>query len=211
MASYNSLVVSLSFLILVPVCSPSSPQPTQFDTLSSYHQGDNNLVRASCVHTLYPAVCLHTLSAYRGPTSTPYDVARAALKVSLTRARSLTVLLSSKSHSHRPTSKKERAALRDCTEMISSTVDELSGALNELKQLGNIGVGREAFGWAMSNAETWVSAALTDEDTCLEGFNEGGVARGDVIRKKIRNVAKVTSNALYMINKLDKSKNKVRV
>ncbi|KAI4377038.1 hypothetical protein MLD38_014732 [Melastoma candidum] len=95
--------------------------------------------------------------------------------------------------------------------MIASTVDELSGALDELKRLGKVGAGREAFGWAMSNAETWVSAALTDEDTCLEGFGEGGVAKGDVIRKKVKNVAKATSNALYMINKLDKSRGKVRV
>ncbi|KAI4377039.1 hypothetical protein MLD38_014732 [Melastoma candidum] len=206
MAPYN-LVLSLFFFLLLPLCSPSSPQ---INTLPSDHQG-NNLVRASCIHARYPAVCLRTLSAYRGPTSTPYEVARAALKVSLARAHSLTLLLSSKSLSHRPTSKKESAAFRDCAEMIASTVDELSGALDELKRLGKVGAGREAFGWAMSNAETWVSAALTDEDTCLEGFGEGGVAKGDVIRKKVKNVAKATSNALYMINKLDKSRGKVRV
>lgn len=55
----------------------------------------------------------------------------------------------------------------------------------------------------MGNAKTWVSAALTNEYTCLDGFKE---VEGEVkldVKKRISKVAKVTSNALFFINRLD--------
>lgn len=89
--------------------------------------------------------------------------------------------------------------MSDCVSQMSDSVDELSRTLSELKHLRR---GIE-FKWQMSNVETWVSAALTNEDTCLDGFKEiDGKVRSDV-RRKITNVARVTSNALYLINLMD--------
>lgn len=103
-------------------------------------------------------------------------------------------------------SKRERAALSDCVDQMAESVDELSETLGELKHLRE-----ETFEFQMSNAQTWVSAALTDEDTCLDGF-EGvdGRVKSDV-KGKITNVAKVTSNALYMINRLGQSRGRHRL
>ncbi|KAI8030579.1 hypothetical protein LOK49_LG01G01327 [Camellia lanceoleosa] len=56
------------------------------------------------------------------------------------------------------------------------------------------------FLWHMSNVETWVSAALTDENTCLDGFS-GRALDGNVkasIKARVTNVAQVTSNALAL-------------
>lgn len=69
-------------------------------------------------------------------------------------------------------------------------------------ELQGLKKGGEAFRWHLSNAETWVSAALTNEDTCLDGFQGvDGVVKADV-RRKISRVARVTSNALSLINRL---------
>jgi hypothetical protein len=62
----------------------------------------------------------------------------------------------------------------------------------------------ETFRWQMSNALTWVSAALTDGDTCLDGN-----VRPDV-KKRVTDLARVTSNALYMINRVGNGKFKSR-
>lgn len=94
--------------------------------------------------------------------------------------------------------KREKGAVKDCATQLSDSVDDLRKTLGELKKLR-----RGTFKWQMSNAETWVSAALTNEDTCLDGFKEiEGKVRSDV-KRKVTNVAKVTSNALYLINRLD--------
>ncbi|GAV70953.1 PMEI domain-containing protein [Cephalotus follicularis] len=170
------------------------------------HNEPQDLVRSSCVHASYPNICMRTLSSYPGPPKNPRDLALAAVKVSLSHANGVSRYLTTQATaSLKGKSKRERAALTDCVDQISDSVDELSKSLNELTHLRG-----ETFRWQLSNAETWVSAALTNEDTCLDGFqNVDGQVKDDV-KKKINNVVKVTSNALYMINQLDESRGKPR-
>ncbi|KAE8700356.1 hypothetical protein F3Y22_tig00110557pilonHSYRG00263 [Hibiscus syriacus] len=171
-------------------------------TATSKPGESNDLIRSSCVHASYPSLCFRTLSSYSGPADTPRDLAQAAVKVSLSRARKVSTYLTTRVTGK---SKRERVALSDCVDQISETMDELSKTLQELKHLRG-----ETFGFQMSNAQTWVSAALTNEDTCLDGF-EGvdGNVKSD-LKKKITNVAKVSSNALYMINRLNESRGRHR-
>ncbi|KAL5786536.1 hypothetical protein ACOSQ2_008928 [Xanthoceras sorbifolium] len=171
---------------------------------TSSHDEPEDLVHSSCAHANYPSICLRTLSSYKGAARTPRDLAQAAVKVSLSRASKVSQYLTQISSSVNK-GKRERMALSDCVEQVSDSVEELKKTLSELNHLRG-----ETFRWQMSNAETWVSAALTNEDTCLDGF-EGvdGKAKRDV-KKKITNVARVTSNALYMINRLDESRDRPR-
>ncbi|KAJ1439961.1 Pectinesterase inhibitor domain [Sesbania bispinosa] len=152
-----------------------------------------DLVRSSCVHARYPRLCLRTLSNYAGPANSTLDVARAALRVSLAHARRASKYLraSKGGASSSSLSKRQRAALSDCVEQVSDSVEELRKSLEELQHLRP-----ETFRWQMSNAMTWVSAALTDGDTCLDGN-----VRPDV-KRRVTDLARVTSNALYMINRL---------
>uniref|UniRef100_A0A5B7C0H6 Pectinesterase inhibitor domain-containing protein n=1 Tax=Davidia involucrata TaxID=16924 RepID=A0A5B7C0H6_DAVIN len=180
---------SLFFLLFLSLSSQ-----LQYAAASASAKKTDDLVRSSCVHASYPNICLRTLSSYVGPAKTPRDVAQAAVKVSICRARKVSGYLAGLGSG---SSKRERAALVDCVDQIADSVDELSDTLSELKHLR-----RGTFRWQMSNAETWVSAALTNEETCLDGYREvDGKVRSDV-KRKIRNVARVTSNALYLINRL---------
>ncbi|XP_039686438.1 pectinesterase inhibitor 3 [Medicago truncatula] len=149
-----------------------------------------DLVHSSCIHSRYPKLCLRTLSNYTGPTKSPLDIAQAALHISLAHAKRVSKYLrSSKSEAHGSNSslsKRQQAGLSDCKEQIADSVDELGRSLEELQ---------------MSNALTWVSAALTDGDTCLDGN-----VRADV-KKRVSDVARVTSNALYLINRVGQSWN----
>ncbi|XP_047336955.1 pectinesterase inhibitor 3 [Impatiens glandulifera] len=156
-----------------------------------------DLVLTSCVHASFPQICIHTLSSYTGSTTTPRDLAQAAVRVSLGRARKVQTYLGTL----KSQSKREQSALVDCLEQVGDSVDDLSKTLSELQHLRP-----GTFRWQMSNAQTWVSAALTNEDTCLDGFKEmETTVRVDVKRKMI-NVARVTSNALYLINRLDQTR-----
>lgn len=57
--------------------------------------------------------------------------------------------------------------------------------------------------WHLSNVQTWVSAALTDTNTCLDSLshNAGPTVR-TAVRKRVVEVAQVTSNALALVNRL---------
>ncbi|XP_061350504.1 pectinesterase inhibitor 3-like [Gastrolobium bilobum] len=167
--------------------------------LAHDHDEPQDLVRSSCVHARYPRLCIRTLSNYAGPTNTSLDVARAALRVSLAHALRASKYLKSYSGPKSTAdiiTKRQRVALSDCAEQISDSVDELRKSLEELQHLRP-----ETFRWQMSNAQTWVSAALTDGDTCLDGFSGEGKVRRD-LKRRVTDVARVTSNALYMINRL---------
>lgn len=50
--------------------------------------------------------------------------------------------------------------------------------------------------------ETWVSAALTDETTCMDGFAGKGMDGKikESVRAQVVAVARVTSNALALVN-----------
>nr|GLL23350.1 21 kDa protein [Ipomoea trifida] len=188
----------LQTLILFHTLVAGAKHPRHVSSSSS--AGD--LVRKSCVNASFPGICYRTLSEYAGAGAmrTPRDLAQAALGVSLHRAGKASLLL----RRLKARSRREKAAVSDCLEQMGDTVDELSRSVAELKHLRR-GI---AFQWQMSNVETWVSAALTNEDTCLDGFKEVEVTVRSDVNRRIRNVARVTSNALYLINQLDTSRHK---
>lgn len=172
--------------------------------------GREDIVHSSCEHASYPSLCVRTLSTYSGPTITNRrDIAQAAVKISLSHAQSAAKKLAAVRET--VGKKREKAALVDCVEMIADSVDELSRTLGVLKHLRVSGGSAKEFRWQMSNAQTWASAALTDDDTCLDGFQ--GID-GDVkteVKQWMTRVARVTSNALYMINRLDETRGKPHV
>ncbi|KAK4266060.1 hypothetical protein QN277_027033 [Acacia crassicarpa] len=172
----------LLLLFLSPPLSAAAPPPPP----------SSHLLHSSCIHARYPHLCLRTLSSYDRPSITPRDLAQAALSVSLQHARHISRFL----HHHLP-SHPRPSPLLDCAEQISDSVDNLHRSLQELKHLR-----RSTFQLQMSNAQTWVSAAMTDDDTCLDGFGTVHDPVVGKIKRKINRVARITSNALYMISRL---------
>ncbi|KAK1287477.1 hypothetical protein QJS10_CPB19g01952 [Acorus calamus] len=174
--------------------------------ISTTSASSTALYASSCSHARYPSLCVRTLSAFAGTSAqTPSDVARAAVSAALSAARNASSFLSSAASTAR--AGRQGKAIRDCVEQISDSVDELSETLTELRRLHP-----GTFKWQMGNAETWVSAALTNDDTCLDGVAASGDAAGAgaavVIKRRISGVARVTSNALYLVNRLASSRGK---
>ncbi|KAL1189080.1 Pectinesterase inhibitor 3 [Cardamine amara subsp. amara] len=172
-------------------------------TVTTGH-GAEDIVHSSCEHASYPSLCVRTLSTYSGPTITNRrELAQASVRISLSHAQSVGRKLAAVRDSMKK--QREKVALVDCVEMIADSVDELSRTLGVLKHLH---VSAKEFRRQMSNAQTWASAALTDDDTCLDGFQG---LDGDVkteVKQWMTKVARVTSNALYMINQLDETRGK---
>lgn len=126
-------------------------------------------------------------------------LAKAALIVSLKAARNassrIRVLLKQKG-----LTRMETSIVKDCVENFGDCIDELQQSLQEFKSLA----GGENVAFHMSNIKTWVSAALTDEYTCSDGFEGQQVSSSlkKQINQYISDVAKTTSNALSLINNI---------
>ncbi|CAN0902572.1 Pectinesterase inhibitor 11 [Linum grandiflorum] len=199
MAKLTFPLLLISILITITITLASASNPTQSSTVAA-----TNFIKSSCRTTTYPALCVQSLLSY-APTiqRSPRQLAQAALAVSLSRAQSTSsyVRKLARFKGLRP---REAAAIKDCKEEIEDTVDRLSKSIKELKMVGR--GGGPGFEWHVSNVVTWVSAALTNENTCVDGF--GGKALNgrmkDGIRGRFRNTVQVTSNALALINKFAK-------
>ncbi|VVA10949.1 Hypothetical predicted protein [Prunus dulcis] len=139
---------------------------------------NTEFIKTSCSATTYPKLCLTSLSSHASTIQTsPKLMAGAALNVTLSSAKSTSAMMLKLSQSHglKP---KEVGAMRDCLEELSDSL-------------------------MISDVQTWVSAALTDENTCSEGFGGNGM-NGNLktaVRGRIVNIAQLTSNALALINR----------
>ncbi|KAK7258238.1 hypothetical protein RIF29_32800 [Crotalaria pallida] len=198
--SYRHLMTSTLVIILASSFTIHSSQPKQV----SYQV---EFIRTSCSSTTYPRLCFNSLVKHAYLIqSNRVLLTGTALNVTLASAKSTSAVIStlSKSRGLKP---REVAAMSDCVEELSDTVDELRRSIDEMSHLRT-----SNFELTMSDVQTWVSAALTDESTCTDGFQETAARaldnnnnNGDiktVVRGKIVQLAQLTSNALALINQL---------
>ncbi|KAK5813177.1 21 kDa protein-like [Gossypium arboreum] len=161
------------------------------------NQRNIEYIKSSCSSTTYPRLCYRSLSIYANKINTsPRLLVDTALNVTLKASKSTSRLMVkiSRIHGLRP---RVAAAMADCIEVIGDSVDELQQSIEELGH-----VSRSNFALTMSDIQTWVSAALTDEDTCMDGF-AGKSMNGNVktmVRKRIVKITHLTSNALALVN-----------
>ncbi|RDX96428.1 Pectinesterase inhibitor 7, partial [Mucuna pruriens] len=164
--------------------------------------GDTDFIRASCNTTLYPDLCFASLSRFASTVQrSPAGLARVAVAVALSKAHGAAAYLS---HQTAVTADDDDsgvgAALHDCFANLEDAVDEIRGSLKQIRGLRpEADSGSVRFG--LSNVLTWMSAALTDEETCTDGFE--GVAEGPVkanVCDRVTRVKKFTSNALALVN-----------
>ncbi|KAK7309032.1 hypothetical protein RJT34_05454 [Clitoria ternatea] len=167
----------------------------------SHVPNPENFIKSSCRATLYPLLCVQTLLKYStliGRSDRQLAITALSVSISRTRSSASFVKKMSKGRGMKP---REYRAVQDCVENIGDSVDSLRESVRELGRMGRA-VG-EDFSWHMSNVQTWVSAALTDDNTCLDGFS-GSYMNGNVktaIKERAVHVAQVTSNALALVNR----------
>lgn len=98
--------------------------------------------------------------------------------------------------------------MRDCVGTVSSAAGlarRSSAALDRLDAGAAAGGGGSRLArWEVSNAKTWLSAAMANVATCADGFADADSwsAAGieEVVAGEAANVSKYTSNALALVN-----------
>ncbi|KAL8149279.1 21 kDa protein-like [Apium graveolens] len=159
-------------------------------------KASTEFIKTSCSATSFPGLCFTSLSSHTSAIQTSSRLlAQTALSVALNHVvlTSNAMLSLSKAPSMKP---KEVGPMKDCLEELTDSIDELKRSMGEMSQIN----GSPKYGLLMSDIQTWVSAALTDEDTCMDGFAAKAGNTKNVVRGRILNVVHLTSNALSLIN-----------
>ncbi|KAJ1402356.1 Pectinesterase inhibitor domain [Sesbania bispinosa] len=161
-----------------------------------FAKGTDN-VRDACRVTRYPDLCMRSLAPFSNSAGTsPSKWARAGVSVTIGEVKNVQAYLANlKRHGH--VKGRNRVALSDCVETFADALDELHRSLGVLRRLS-----RSTFGTQMGDLNTWISAALTNEDTCLDGFQGKKGRKIKLLQNRVLKAYYITSNALALVNKL---------
>lgn len=191
--------LGLSLLILIFIFSLGSVKPATVQPRKSRARA---FIEASCRSTRYPSLCIKCLSGYANKTQqSPFQLAQIALSVSLAKARHTRAYVMQVAGDFKDIKSRTHQDIRDCLDQINDGVERLAQSIAELQRMNQEG-GDSDFTWRMSNINSWVSAALTDATTCVDGFSGRGMGKMKAtIKGKVVNVAQITSNALALVNR----------
>ncbi|XP_048132020.1 pectinesterase 2-like [Rhodamnia argentea] len=149
-------------------------------TISGYSSSD---VKSWCSKMPYPQPCEYFLT--HNPNQSPINQKSDFLKVSMQLALERAQLAHSNTHSlgSKCSNEREKAAWADCLQLYEHTVLRLNRTIvHECTQ---------------DEAQTWLSTALTNLETCRAGFVELGVS-DNVLPLMSNNVSKLISNTLAL-------------
>ncbi|CAA3001663.1 pectinesterase pectinesterase inhibitor 22 [Olea europaea subsp. europaea] len=127
---------------------------------------------------------------------TPTSVFQAALENTLDEARSAFDTLTkvtSLSISYR-----EQIAIDDCKELLDFSVSELAWSLDEMKRV-RVGYKNDH---SEGNLKAWLSAALSNQDTCLEGFEGTDRHLENFVRGSLKQVTQLIGNVLTLYTQM---------
>ncbi|CAL1371553.1 unnamed protein product [Linum trigynum] len=200
MASSSAAAFLTTVVVISLLASTSSASSRPLSAAAAGATTNTEFIRTSCIATTYPQLCYNSLSAHATKIQTSAKLlASTALDVTLASAKSTTAAMVNLQLSH-GISPRDSAAMRDCVEELGDSVGQIRQSIDEM----HASKGGADFEVMISDVQTWVSAALTDETTCNDGFaGKGTAAAGEMktaVRGKIETIGQLTSNALALIN-----------
>ncbi|KNA25946.1 hypothetical protein SOVF_001620 [Spinacia oleracea] len=165
---------------------------------SSHRQRDHRLspethavVKTSCSSTLYPDLCYSAIATAPSTTSTTKistlkDVIAASLNLTTLAVEHNYFTVKKLIKTRKNLTVREKIALHDCLESIDETLDELRRTLQDLLSYqhtdnnnnnnNNTTRSKSLKGYA-DDMKTLISSAITDQETCLDGFSHGDADR----------------------------------
>ncbi|GFY84080.1 plant invertase/pectin methylesterase inhibitor superfamily [Actinidia rufa] len=145
-------------------------------------------ISRTCSRTRYPNLCVNSLVDFPGALSaSERDLVPISVNVTLRRFGHALSLSSEINNLDMDVYL--RSAYEDCLELLEDSVDHLS------RSLTSISPDSESSG-STQDVVTWLSAALTNQDTCTDGLGEVKGEIKDQMDEKLTNLLELASNSL---------------
>ncbi|KAK4362459.1 hypothetical protein RND71_017700 [Anisodus tanguticus] len=193
-----SLTLFLTLLICALVGAFIHASNSEYHTPSVSSNSTDSL-KIVCAVTQHPGSCFDSISSLHKNPHKPdpeqfLNLSLQATVKELTNVTSLPKTLISKVNDPGTVS-----ALKDCISLF----DDALSQLNQSAELMSVGPGESALTvMKVNNMQTWISAAMTDQDTCLEGLDEMGSPLLGEVKARVQNAKEYMSNTLAILNTL---------
>ncbi|PIA44331.1 hypothetical protein AQUCO_01700138v1 [Aquilegia coerulea] len=174
------------FIFVLPLILSISIRPHQVIAKNATAPGD--LISKTCQNAVNEELCVQTLRA--DPNSKQADasgLAKIAIKLALANATAISDQV--KKLLATTTGHYEKTRLTDCNENYATAIDQLEDSLAAINSNG------------INDATTWVQAAMTDSETCEDGFEEEP-GHKSMLSDKSTLFQQLCGNALAILNTL---------
>ncbi|KAL1206665.1 putative pectinesterase/pectinesterase inhibitor 61 [Cardamine amara subsp. amara] len=148
-------------------------------------------ISRTCSKAQYTNLCVDTLLDFPG-SLTADETELVHISFNATLQRFSKALYSSSTISYTQMPPRVRSAYDSCLELLDDSVDALSRALSSVV----IASGDESH----SDVMTWLSSAMTNHDTCTEGFEEVSSGVKDEVIGAVKDLSEMVSNCLAIFS-----------
>lgn len=188
---------AVSATLLITLRSHSSPHSAPLIA-----RKPTQAISKACGKTRYPTLCVNSLLDFPGSvTANEQDLVHISFNMTLQHFSRALYLSSAISYVQMDPH--VRSAYDDCLELLDDSVDALSRSLSAVAPSSDGAIGRAQPIGSSQDVITWLSAALTNHDTCSEGFAE---LKGDVkdrMSAKLKDLSELVSNCLSIFSASD--------
>lgn len=147
----------------------------------------------TCSRTTYPNLCVNSLVNFPGALGAKErDLVH--LSMNMTLQRFGRALYGASAIASQPMDPMSRSAYDACLELLETSMDQLS------KSLTTVGGGGRGGAGAGEDVRTWLSAAVTNQDTCTEGLVAANGRVRDEMGQQLRDLAELASNCLAIFS-----------
>ncbi|XP_073031182.1 probable pectinesterase/pectinesterase inhibitor 61 [Primulina eburnea] len=144
----------------------------------------------TCSKTLYQSLCLDSLLDFPGALgASDKDLVHISFNMTLQRVGR--ALYHASGFTNLPMGSYERSAYEDCLELLDDLVDLLTRSLVSVLPDGG-----DAPAASTQDVLTWISASLTNHDTCNEGFEQLIGDLKNQMSDRLKDLSELVSNSL---------------
>lgn len=201
-----AVIVISTFLLVAMVAAVSigvglnsgrhgSPGSADKDDGSHGPSATARAIKSMCKSTDYKQECVDSLSQAGNTTSDPRQLIQAGFKA----AMNLISEAAKKSAVLQELEKDPRAAkaLGQCKVMMDDSVEDLR---RSFEKLGSFDMSK--LETAMMDLRVWLSATVTYQETCLDGFKNATGDAAEKMKKALKTSMRLSSNGLAMVSEI---------
>ncbi|KZV14132.1 putative pectinesterase/pectinesterase inhibitor 12 [Dorcoceras hygrometricum] len=184
----------LKFLIILSSIFLSAANSLQTPAISTaFSKSHLSSIKSFCKSTPFPDSCFHSLKLSLSITISPTTLAFVlqTLKSAISESLKLSVLISDAGNSN--LIEKQKGTVQDCKELHQITLSSLKKSISRVVSSPD--------SRKLADARTFLSAALTNRITCLEGLNSAAGSLKPTLISSLSSAYEHVSNSLSMLSK----------
>uniref|UniRef100_A0A1J3EE52 Pectinesterase n=1 Tax=Noccaea caerulescens TaxID=107243 RepID=A0A1J3EE52_NOCCA len=186
----SSIVVAFALILAAAIFAGIRTQVKSNQHVPGLARKPSQAISKACELTRFPELCVDSLMNFPGSLAASSAKDLIHVTVNMTLHHFSQALYSSSSFNFLDMPPRVRSAYDSCIELLDDSVDALSRALSSVVSVSG---GQTK----PQDVMTWLSSALTNQDTCAEGFDsvgDGGVK--DQMTAALKNLSELVSNCL---------------